>query len=248
MRDWELKVGLALWLFILLVWMCACSTETGLKHESVEWYQSHHQDWESWDQSQLKRADKGCPFSIFVPDGTVSILCEIPQPKIDDGVVSVEPKVKPTTYGSVREAAIYALAGAYALSHYYEVGGVITRLDDGTYGLGRPVTLWSGDHVEVNHNPLAVRGTIVADYHTHPCNKFSYIPSVMSGEDVVDNLEHSVIGYVADLCTGKVMEFDPSKDKVNPLTLEEGYKAREIGQIAVDGIVLDSEDARELLE
>jgi hypothetical protein len=171
---------------------------------------------------------------------------EIPKPKIEDGVVQVVPKA--TTYKTLREAATYALANAYKLSHFYEVGGVITRLDDGTFGIGRPTSDFSGHEVEISHNPLQVYGTIVADYHTHPCNSSTHVPALLSPQDVVDNLEHALIGYMANLCTGKIVEFDPAKDKVNPLTLSEGYAAREVGQITVDGQVLDSEDTRELLQ
>jgi hypothetical protein len=232
---------------MLSIFYIAGCAETGLKHDSPDWYRQHRQDWESWDQEHLKANDHGCPSAVFIAPGGDLIECEIPRPKIVDDVVQIVSKLPPTTYDTSREAAVYALANAYHLSHYYEVGGVITRLDDGSYGIGRPSTLWAGDHVEVDHNPLNVRGTIVADYHTHPCNKFTHVPNLLSPQDVVDNLEHNVIGYMADLCTGKVVEFDPSSDKINPLELPDGYDARDVGQITVDGVVLDSEEARELL-
>jgi hypothetical protein len=73
MSNWELKVGLCLWLLILVVWLCACS-ETGIKHEDTEWYKAHRADWESWDQQQLKRNDSGCPTAIFIVDPKTHLL------------------------------------------------------------------------------------------------------------------------------------------------------------------------------
>lgn len=145
------------------------------------------------------------------------------------------------TFETLNEAAVKALSVAYQVSHYYEVGGVILKMADGTYAIARPRTDLSGDSLtKIDMDPMGYPGEIAADYHTHPCNSTTHIPSVFSPDDLRSNRSYKSIGYVADLCTGKVMVYDPAVDKLTPMETMEGWAGHQVGQFVVDGVVLDT--------
>jgi hypothetical protein len=150
----------------------------------------------------------------------------------------------PTTFATMNEAAIFALQNAYLNSHYYEVGGVITRVGD-KFAVGAPRTDWSGDSVEIDDDPADYHGIIVASYHTHPCNSTSHVPAVFSPTDLRSDRSLGHPGYMANLCTGIVTMYDPLADVVPAATRIIGWSGHVVGQFHVDGVALDA-DAQEL--
>ena len=151
------------------------------------------------------------------------------------------PTPAPTTFETMNEAATKALEIAYHYSHYYELGGVITKID-GRYAVGMPSTDWSGDSVELNMDPLKYKGEVVASYHSHPCNSTTHVPAVFSPADLHEDRSYRLPGYIADFCTGIVTVFDPATDKPPMSANVEGWLGRQAGKFEVDGIVLDKDD------
>lgn len=142
----------------------------------------------------------------------------------------------PTAFESMNEAATKALAYSYHVSHYYEVGGVIVQVGD-KFAIGKPCSDVSGDSLScMDLDPARYTGSIVATYHTHPCNSNTHIPAVFSPTDTHSDRAYGKVGYVADLCTGKVSKYDPATDKLP----DDGiFAGLQVGQFPVDGVVLD---------
>jgi hypothetical protein len=157
-------------------------------------------------------------------------------------LVPSEPSLR--LFNTMNEAALYALQDAYHDSHYYEVGGVITRVGD-KFAVGAPRTDWSGDSVEIDDDPADYHGVIVASYHTHPCNPTSHVPALFSPNDLRSDRSLGHTGYMADLCTGIVTMYDPLTDVVPVVTRIVGWSGHMVGQFHVDGVALDA-DSEEL--
>lgn len=145
---------------------------------------------------------------------------------------------EPTSFGTINEAAVKAAEMMYGISHYYEIGGVITVLGNGRFAIGVPQTDWSGRSVEINYDPDQFHGVIVGDYHMHPCNTHNFIPESFSPADLKEYRVYHVEGFMLDACTGKVHAFMPGQDKRNPDS--ETTEGRIIGKIPVDGKVTDT--------
>jgi len=162
--------------------------------------------------------------------------------------VLTAPVHEPTSFETMNEAAVYALKLAYSLSHYYEIGGVITMLD-GKYLIGYPTTDFSGVSVDLNAvlDPGHYKGVIVANYHTHPCNSNTREPAVFSPEDLHEDRAFRYPGYMADFCTGDVHLYQPGVDKLPADAGREGWLGTVIGHFPVDGLVLDSPAMLDLL-
>jgi hypothetical protein len=173
---------------------------------------------------------------------TIEIQLPLPNDHSQLTLKLVPPEaLQPTTFETMNEAAVKAMEYSYHVSHYYEVGGVITKLPNGKFAMGAPITDFSGDSIaEIDFDPLDYHGEIVASYHTHPCNSHTHVPSMFSPEDMHSDRSHHTVGYVANLCTGDVMRHDPSTDHPNP---HNGWAGTVIGKIPVDGAVLDEHTA-----
>ncbi len=117
-----------------------------------------------------------------------------------------------TTFDSPEEAAVHILELAYQHLPYFEVGGVITRVSPGKYAIGKPHTDYSGHSVEIEEDPDAYQGVIVATYHTHPCLDHTHIPGEFSDEDMKSTRITGHEGFMADLCTGEVHAAKPGID------------------------------------
>lgn len=146
---------------------------------------------------------------------------------------------KLTEFNTAEEAAVLALTDAYAISHYYEVGGVIIRQANGKFTVGVPFTQYSGASVEIDYDPERYTGMIVGDYHTHPCNTNKFIPNSFSPNDLQQYRTYHTEGFLLDMCTGKIHAFKPGIDKRNPD--DEDTEGRIIGRIPVDGKVTDTD-------
>jgi hypothetical protein len=150
------------------------------------------------------------------------------------------PAVPISTFETMNEAAVKALEYAYHLSHYYEVGGAITKLG-GKFAMGGPITDFSGDSIaNIDMDPMHYHGEVVANYHTHPCNNHTHVPALFSTNDMHSDRSYKTIGYMADLCTGKVHKYDPAVAVVSMAeAMMMGWEGPVVGQFAVDGVSLD---------
>jgi hypothetical protein len=140
-------------------------------------------------------------------------------------------------YSTLEEAGTRAIARAYQCSHVYECGGVIAQRPDGKYVVGPVRSDYSGDSVEIAYGvPMGYK--LAADYHIHPCLPQSHHVAYFSPADTSNNIARHLIGFMGDLCTGKVHEFDPLTMKPDTDTLEDGLyltQGKIVGQISVDG-------------
>jgi Domain of unknown function (DUF4329) len=144
----------------------------------------------------------------------------------------------PRGYDTLEEAGVHASARAYQCSHAYECGGVIAQRPDGKYVVGPIQSTYSGDSLETSSS-VPAGWKLVANYHSHPCNNESHFTTFFSPIDISNNLSHRITGFMVDLCSGDVHEFDPSKDSPNDTEMpDEGRfatKGRIVGHITVDG-------------
>lgn len=62
-------------IIVVLIQLSGCRCNGGFRNMSDDWCEQHPAKSMSWDQENLKKADAGCPTSIFVPDGTTTQLC-----------------------------------------------------------------------------------------------------------------------------------------------------------------------------
>jgi hypothetical protein len=122
-------------------------------------------------------------------------------------------------FDTIQEAGVYALQNAYNQSNAYEYGGIILETSEHKFLISAPTTKYSGDSTEIDHTNTHFKTWIVADYHTHPCLPYTHITSLFSEPDLASNMYLNIIGFIGDLCTGKVHEFDPSKDKPDDVTV-----------------------------
>jgi hypothetical protein len=208
----------------------------------------HRNPAESFDQSNLKRLDSGCPTAIFTaPDGELQ-QCEMYKnaapaaPTVKDDEVRVFP--------TMDAAALYVVEKIYERSHYYEFGGVIVKGSKG-FMISLPSTQHHGMDVSFDEDPESFDYLIVATYHVHPCLKNAF-PSVFSPQDMAGSRITKSPGYVLDECTGDLHYWAPGdgyldadallKLGVNPVALMQGVQlspGKIVGHIAVDGIVLN---------
>lgn len=140
-------------------------------------------------------------------------------------------------YDTIEEAGVHAIMRAYQCSHYYECGGLIARDTKGKYVVGPVRSNDAGDMVNTG-STVPEDFTLVGDYHIHPCLKDSHYVNYFSPQDVSAYLTAQVIGFMGDMCTGEVHEFDPAKDKMADTKIAENLyltKGRIIGHILVDG-------------
>ena len=198
----------------------------------------------SWDQENLKKNDQGCPTAVYVAPNDNLTQCQLSE-------AAEAPKDTTNYFKSADAAAIYVVGKIYALSHYYEYGGVIVKTPKG-YAYARPATQHHGMDVEFNQDPETFDGyPIVATYHVHPCLKDAF-PSVFSPQDLSSSRTANHPGYVLDECTGLVHYWAPGdgymdedamlKLGVSPAQLSRGVQislGRVVGGITVDGVVIN---------
>jgi hypothetical protein len=201
----------------------------------------------SWDQSNLKLNDHGCPSAIFVAPNGDLVECQLFEDKAPQPAVAKdEVKVFPT----IDAAAIYVSGKIYERSHYYEFGGVIVKGPKG-FMISLPTTQHHGMDVSFEEDPESFEFPVVATYHVHPCLKNAF-SSVFSPQDLAGSRVTKTPGYVLDECTGAVHYWAPGdgyldgdamlKLGVNPIALMQGVQlspGKIVGTIAVDGVVLN---------
>jgi len=145
-------------------------------------------------------------------------------------------------YDTLEEAGVRASLRASQCSFVYECGGAIAQRPDGKFVVGPVMSSYSGDSVEVPHG-VPDGWKLVADFHTHPCLSSSHTPSYFSGPDVANSVRYHIVGFVVDLCTGLVHEFDPSKlsGEGAKAALSGGYSTlgKIVGHITVNGLDLE---------
>jgi hypothetical protein len=145
------------------------------------------------------------------------------------------------SYATIEEAGLQAILRAYKCSPYYECTGAIAQRPDGRFVVGSVHSDYSGDKVEGAHGvPKGWR--LAGDFHTHPCLPESHYPGIFSPQDIEDILEHGVVGFLGDLCTGKVHMFDPRTMAPHTHLFEDGSWSTEgkvIGVIPVTGVSLE---------
>ena len=118
-------------------------------------------------------------------------------------------------YDTLEEAGVQASQRAANCSHYYECGGIIAlRPSDHKYVVGPVQSSRSGDSVHFERNaPLGWK--VVANYHSHPCLPDTHYVDFFSPEDLMGDTMNKEPGFMVNLCTGDVHEFDPSRDSPN---------------------------------
>jgi len=208
----------------------------------------HRNPAESFDQSNLKRSDSGCPSAVFVaPNGELQ-QCEMYQDK--QKPAGEAPKDELRYFPSMDAAALYVVTQIYARSHYYEYGGIIARSPKG-FVISAPSTQHHGMDVSFEEDPESFEFPIVATYHVHPCLKNAF-SSVFSPQDLAGSRVTKTPGYVLDECTGDLHYWAPGdgyldgdamiKLGVNPIALMTGVQlspGKIVGKIEVDGTVLN---------
>lgn len=143
-------------------------------------------------------------------------------------------------YDTMDEAAVAALRLSYGITPAYEVGGIIAKLPDGKFAIGKPNTDLSGDSISsIDLDPLNYPGVIVAWFHTHPCMPNTHLPTLFSPPDLATSRTYRYPGYMANLCTGKVAKYDPAVDQLTAEEVHEGWQGPIVGSFAVDGTALD---------
>jgi hypothetical protein len=145
------------------------------------------------------------------------------------------------SYATIEEAGLQAILRAYKCSPYYECTGAIAQRPDGRFVVGSVHSDYSGDKVEGAHG-VPKGWKLVGDFHTHPCLPDSHYPGVFSPEDIDSIMAHGVIGFLGDLCTGKVHMFDPHTMAPQTHLFEDGSWSTEgkvIGVIPVSGLSVE---------
>jgi hypothetical protein len=146
------------------------------------------------------------------------------------------PHLYPEHYAALDEAAVVAIQHAYDHSQFYEYGGVILQMADGSYQVGVPGTNYRGGGVHIDDTTDGWPGTfIVADYHTHPCMPYTHFVGVFSDQDVGSNDRTSLIGYMGDLCSGVVRRYVPGVTPKN-YSFDDGTygsKGERVGAISI---------------
>lgn len=126
----------------------------------------------------------------------------------------VRPHLYPEYYDTMDEAGVAAIRHAYDHSQFYEYGGLILRTTNGKYRVSVPETDYRGASVFIDNDRNDYAGySIVADYHTHPCNPYSHYIFVFSDSDVNSDTKRGITGYMGELCTGGVRRFVPAVTK-----------------------------------
>lgn len=145
-------------------------------------------------------------------------------------------------YDTLEEAGVRAIERAYRCSHYYECSGVIVQRDsDGKFVVGPVRSDYSGDSVGISTR-VPPGGKLVADFHTHPCLPVSHDIAVFSPNDVASQTKLGIVGFMGELCTGKVHRFIPGKSPLSTLSDDHDTTVSAgdiVGQIAVDGKSLE---------
>jgi hypothetical protein len=217
--------------------LCACSATHPLPH---------HDPAQSWDQSNLKLGDHGCPTAIYAAPNGELVECEMADGSPPPAVAGDRVKF----FRTADEAAIYVVGKIYERSHYYEFGGVILKAPQG-YVISLPATQHHGMDVEFDSDPESFEFPVVASYHVHPCFRNAF-PSVFSPQDLSGSRIEKLPGYVLDECSGDVHYWAPgdgylSEDAllklgVSPAALRQGVQlspGKVVGRIVVDGAVLN---------
>lgn len=164
----------------------------------------------------------------------ISLLCVAPL-KADDGfpptVIHIQAGQLPT-FNTLVEAGVHGIARAYQCSRNYECGGIIASNQAGKFVVFPVKSDYASDHVGIDTD-TPDGYIVVATYHTHPCIS-RYVTQVFSPADIMNSLLGEQIGFMGDLCTGKVHEFDPNVDKPNTEQVESNLwltQGRIVGQI-----------------
>ena len=125
------------------------------------------------------------------------------------GEAEVDPDLTPDYYDTMTEAAIAGIQLSYDRSNAYEYGGIILKTTNGKFRVSLPETSYRGDGVHIEYNNDFAGYDIVADYHTHPCLPYSHWPAMFSDADANSNEYREIVGYMGDLCSGVIREYDP---------------------------------------
>jgi hypothetical protein len=144
------------------------------------------------------------------------------------------------SYGTLEEAGIAGIARDYQCSHVYECGGLIAQRPDGRFVVGPVHSDYEGDSVSMP-SVVPKDWKRAGTHHTHPCMPTSHEVPFFSPQDLMGDISGHTIGFMGDLCTGEVHEFNPAKDAPadTPLPGDKdtwSTKGRIIGKIAVDGV------------
>ncbi|MGH7751060.1 MAG: hypothetical protein ACREQ5_40785, partial [Candidatus Dormibacteria bacterium] len=156
---------------------------------------------------------------------SVSVVVAAPPPKakvvptvidvIDTPISQYEgsnPILDPRVFETMQEAATYAIQESYDFSTQFEYGGMILKGPNNEYRVTIPYTIGADDHMLIKHIHQLGPYNGVADYHTHPCMPYTHIPGLFSDPDITDYITNGLIGYMGDLCTGNVHEFNADID------------------------------------
>jgi hypothetical protein len=179
------------------------------------------------------------PFLLCAPAIPVSYIAAEPPAPTPADVAQLAVLMLPA-YDTIEEAGVHGAQRAYQCSQAYECGGPIAQRPDGKYVVGPIHSDYDGASVTINHG--VPRGwKLVGDYHSHPCNAESHEVAYFSPSDLGGNTFMHIIGFMVDLCTGQVHEFDPSRDQPDneePATSPGIHitQGRIIGHIVVSGI------------
>lgn len=174
---------------ILAATLAACATTQSLPHRDPTL---------SWDQSNLKLTDHGCPSAVFVAPKGELVECQLALSSAPDDVAhSVIPG-----YPTIEEAAAAGLKAIVLKpsANWYEWGGIIVRTTSGYLALPA-VTSFSAQHVQIGEQ----RGE-VADYHTHVCNQ-RFVHDFFSPADLAGTIFFHRTAFMGDLCTGLIHRF-----------------------------------------
>lgn len=155
-----------------------------------------------------------------------------------DSVVATNAKLdKLPMYDTLEEAGVAGALRAYQCSHYYECGAPIAQRPDGKFVVGPMLSSRAGDHTEMSH-AVPKGWKLVADIHDHPCLADTHYTDFFSSQDLTGGYESKIVVFMGDQCTGKVHEFDYTKDSPNDTKVEEDTyltHGRIIGSFPVDG-------------
>jgi hypothetical protein len=159
-------------------------------------------------------------------------------PQAPDGIGLLLTLIKPVStdeyakFDTLVEAGSYGVSRAYQCSRNYECSGTINKSPEGKFVVFPVHTDYQSDHVSIpDDTPEGWEH--IADYHTHPCIA-GYATEVFSPSDLITNIIAQTVGFMGDLCTGKIHMFDPAIDKPNTKKMVEGVwltEGRIVGQL-----------------
>lgn len=152
-----------------------------------------------------------------------------------------KPILEKQSFETMQEAAVKGLLQCYHFSDLYECGGVIYKSKkNGTYRVTVPTSSHSQNHVTVPMlEYIEGYGRPLGDYHTHPCNP-NMFSMYFSPDDMYGNSKFGDIGYMADLCNGKVHEYNPHKHYKMVTVSGVDFRGHDITADVTEGSVVGS--------